>query len=378
MKKILSKTLAIAFISLAMYSGNVKACNNSSFTLVSLNQVGSGPTAVYTITTELCVGYGRTGVTFGADGDTGIFFDIAIYSPDPAIVTALTSYTSPLTGPPLPGGVYDGLPLGGAAWGLFNEQENLIFYDPLYTTNFACIASTAACGEAGSWCVELEIVFTGVMPDSLRALGIEGGVPFGGCWPNQDMLIDFTTLPVIWNGFSGNVAGGGVDLTWNTSQENNTEYFIVSRKNSKTSEFVELGKVDALNAGHSNKRYGFFDPQPVPGQNEYKVVLVDQDGNTFESETISIDYDAPDGLRLVSAWPIPTADITTLGVLSDKDIASAVKLYSISGQLLKEWTQELAIGLNEIKANLMGLPAGIYCLRLSAGTSEFEQKILKQ
>ena len=148
------------------------------------------------LTFQLDVGRGVNGTVLGADGDTRTFV-FAFFGGN-----TLISFT-----PAMVTGTITGCSMGGSSLGPlpapYNCQSSVLYMDPGYygippcaATPFACIQSTAQCGSVG---VETNnfTMFFDCIPDSMRAFGIEGsGNPLGGCYPDLDMLLDFTNINV--------------------------------------------------------------------------------------------------------------------------------------------------------------------------------------
>jgi hypothetical protein len=101
------------------------------------------------------------------------------------------------------------------------------------------------------------------MPDSVRVYGVEGGGnPVAGCYPDADMMINFTTLAVEWGTVEGIGLEHSVKLKWSTLSETNTDLFLVERA-SDNGDFVEIGTVDAAGLSTSLLKYEFVDLAPA-------------------------------------------------------------------------------------------------------------------
>ena len=176
----------LIFIIALLLAESGMACNNSSFTLDSMS---TSPGPVYNIYARLCIGYGKTGTTLGANDNTNRFA-ISMWSSNPGFMAGVSFFTPNITGPNPPNVTKAGA-LIGPTYGL--GESCSVRYGTLFGGNIACITSTASCGGVGSWCVQFHITCT-ILPDSMRAIGIEGLAPLGGCYGLSDMVIAFTTL----------------------------------------------------------------------------------------------------------------------------------------------------------------------------------------
>jgi Secretion system C-terminal sorting domain len=182
--KTINKFAALAGLIIALlFNSNANACNNSSLSLNSVSNSGG----VWYVSVTLCIGAGRSGAAFGADAPTGTTFGFAMFGPATLrnkVLSWNASVTSDYTGATYLGDTV------GPGFGL-GEATNLLYSHPEGNAFYTCISSTAECGSIHSDCKIYNFSFQGILPDSIRALGIEGLAPFGGCYPNADMVVRF-------------------------------------------------------------------------------------------------------------------------------------------------------------------------------------------
>lgn len=144
------------------------ACDRSSLTLNSVTDVGGGN---YDITLTFCVGAGRTGVILGA-GDYTSQWAVQVFG------ATITGYPATLTSP-ANGSTFNGSLAVG---------NQILSYAPT-TDNWACISSTATCGDTSTVCRTFTITTSG-LPGEITVLGAEaGGVAFNGCTGLADMTV---------------------------------------------------------------------------------------------------------------------------------------------------------------------------------------------
>jgi Secretion system C-terminal sorting domain len=389
MKKLLLKSLLLIIFS-ATISPNTKACDNSSYTLVSFVTT---PGPIYTITTQLCIGGGRSGVVFGAGGPTSGFFSVAVWSSAGAgIQAALTGWTinllpgTALNIPPaMPPGVvaFNANPLFG--YGPFGpgftlgESDNIIYGDPnCGCLDYACIFSTAGCGNVSSFCQNIVLTYAGIYPDSICVLGIEGLAPLGGCGCGTDMGIVLTPpLPVVWGDFSGLPSNDGVNLSWQAQTEPNTNEIVITRAFGHSNAFTEIARIPSNDDGGAHGEYSFFDSSPIRGLNAYKLMQTDENGNRSESKTIYVSYMAPTAMSLEKAFPNPVTENLNVTVSSHKEMMAALSLYNAEGKLMQTREMQLFTGVNDDVLKMTDLSPGIYFLRVTTDEGTIEKKILK-
>lgn len=152
-----------------LLGGSTWACNLTNFTLLNVTDLGGGQ---YALDVRFCVGAGRTGSTKGGDNGTNVFCLVKASNASFASVPA--TLTSPANGV-----VYQDTLIG---------PDTLYYYNPSYQ-DWACVSSTALCGNARPACIDFTIVTNG-LPDYITLLGAEGaGNILAGCYGNSDMTI---------------------------------------------------------------------------------------------------------------------------------------------------------------------------------------------
>lgn len=162
----------------------VQSCDLTELALDSLVQVGNE----WDIYVTLRIGAGVTGSTVQANNSTtNMIFAFWSCKDTIAIPYFTPSITSDSTGVTLDGYYIEQSFLGSSG--------NVLYQiDSINPGFFTCINSTLLCGRIHTQ--ESQLRFrTEVLPDSIRCYGAEGvGNPIGGCYPNPDMLIDFSAI----------------------------------------------------------------------------------------------------------------------------------------------------------------------------------------
>jgi hypothetical protein len=355
-----------------------KACNLTDLTL---NSVSPGPGSNYTITMTACYGYGQTGSSKGADNDTRTVA-IAWYSTDPLF--SIISF-----GPPQMVGTYSGCTMEGSDLGPqgspYNSQATILYIDPGYymippcvDQPYGCVTSTALCGNVGQQCVLYTLELSS-MPDSVRIFGAEGsGNPVAGCYPDADMMIDFSVLPARWGEFEAMPYGNTVNLNWTTVQELNTDFFIVERA-AVDGDFIEIGTVQAAGTSAFSKSYAFVDRHPCAKDVQYRLLLVDRDGRSDHSEVVSVHLEDSHELSWVAVGPVPTRNQVNLTFSeSEWEERLQFRVASIDGKLIAEREIDAHMGLNEIQLDLGEEQPGIYFVSLKNENRSLSYRILKQ
>ena len=384
MKISLIKYLAIGVLALLVSSSGMKACDRSDLTFLGIT--GSNmPFGPYVISVRLCVGMGVTLSTLGGDQRTNTFM-FAFWSANTNL--AISSFTpASVTGPPITvgGGCTPGVGCtntGGLFAGPFQGSTDCVRYAqggfPCNgTKSYGCISSTCLCGPAQALCTTHTFT-TNIIPDSMRATGIEGaGNNVGGCYPNADMKVDFNLVfPVLWGDVLGERSSVGVDVKWTTIRESNTDYFIVQRSSDGVN-FNEIGQVIAAGYSNNENAYAFMDNSPVVGQNLYRVVNVDKTGGSFDSQIVEVNYFRPESLSWGTVGPNPASEYLDMSFYSPKASKMSYQVFDLGGKLVLESQIDAVNGGNTARLDVSQLNAGSYFLALQSSTEKLTRKFVK-
>ena len=354
---------SLAIILCFSASNSVYGCDRSGYVLDSVVFDGTE----YSIYTTFCIGGGVIGSTFGADNFTATFA-FGLYGP---ASMQMTGYSPPFVISDTTNCLANSVTFSG---GSGMNVDTGIAYIP--SCVFTCINSTFACGRPHSDCNQLRIDVT-ELPDSIRLFGIEGtGNPIAGCFPNPEMGIFFNTLPVIWRTFDVQQKDETVDITWSTSQENNNSHFRIMRIGA-TGVWEELSTVNAVGYSEDHTSYDFTDAQPLPGINRYKVVQVDNDGRSSETEPLSVNFELEADFAWRQVGPIPTHDQLDLAYIISKPAPLQLNIFNLNGEVVYTQAVDAQFGLNRMSLDLNTLANGAYFLSLSGPEGKLSKKIVK-
>jgi hypothetical protein len=205
------------------------------------------------------------------------------------------------------------------------------------------------------------------IPDSLRAYGVEGAnIATNGCFPNSDMGLDLSTLPVVWGSFIGTGDESGVTLNWITYNDVSGSHYVVSRSNDGT-QYSSIGSVAGKSLDKNDVApYAFFDPNPMPGINYYKLTQMNDAGAISTSEIVQVVYNSPSSSQWNFVSPVPSQDFVNISFRSPAE------------QIVHTTQIEALIGSTDITLDLSNWASGFYFIRLTGGdNSILEKKIVK-
>ncbi len=100
-----------------------------------------------------------------------------------------------------------------------------------------------------------------------------------------------------------------VQLNWATINEQNYTHFTVQRSFDKGNTFSDIGLFSSDNSGN----YGLIDKNPVIGQNVYRLMQQDIDGNITYSNAVDINI-IDRSNHVVSLYPNPTRNVINLTI----------------------------------------------------------------
>lgn len=178
-------------------------------------------------------------------------------------------------------------------------------------------------------------------------------------------------LPVTWRNFYGETEHSGIALKWETSTEENSDFFIVEKLVDEN-EFAALGNVKAHGNTRAVQRYDFFDSEPAFGSNYYRLKQVDLDGKFTYSKMIHVLFD-PQVHGLYTAYPNPVTARLSVRRNFVFDGDARVMLVDQFGREIfsGEWKEEETIALPDLN-----IPAGLYRLIVTDRKGRYNQLIV--
>lgn len=182
-----------------------------------------------------------------------------------------------------------------------------------------------------------------------------------------------TTFPVELDRFAGEVQPGGNALSWQTLREENHWKFAVERSADGES-FAPIGEV--MGAGQAHQ-YAFFDAAPLP-LSYYRLKQIDFDGTFRYSSVLRLQRQAHGLAGTLTAYPNPTEGQLTLRYDSPSAGPMTLRLYDLTGRLLRRSQHDLLRGRNQVDLDLADLPGGTYQLEVRTVNQRLRLPIQRQ
>lgn len=187
-------------------------------------------------------------------------------------------------------------------------------------------------------------------------------------------LISFTATKLLGNEISGDSEKARALLSWRTSSEINSDYFDIERSQD-AKRWAHIGTVSANGDKTSYSDYSFTDDDTAgerigPGENLYRLKMVDKDGTFAYSRIRSLNFGSSTSGDRIVFYPNPVKDwLKIKGIGQGK-----VQLLNNSGSVIGEYNNVPKEGID-----MRGSRTGIYMIRiLNVDGSETVRKIIKE
>lgn len=176
--------------------------------------------------------------------------------------------------------------------------------------------------------------------------------------------------------FTAQKTGATAKLAWETAMESNTKSFEIQRSNDGIL-FTGIGSIAAAGNSVNRIKYNYIDNSPLPGNNYYRLQMLDLDGSSTHSNIVLLKFDG--GLIRPKVFPNPASKEVTLGFgIAWSDRPVLVTLYDKAGRLVLSKAIAKAANTEQLRWNK--LATGFYTLKLrQPGHSEetYELHILE-
>ena len=163
----------------------------------------------------------------------------------------------------------------------------------------------------------------------------------------------------------------GIELHWEADIPSDSISFEIQRSDNFTV-FESIGAVNSSQVGDLIP-LDYFDADPLPGNNRYRIKMLNKNGIFDYSNVILILFPPDPKIRV---YPNPA---TNQLIFDLRESAGAIKLYlfDTAGRLILkyDWTDETLDGLPRT-VDVSSLPNGIYFYKIQNGIEEFMDKIM--
>ncbi|MGY3088662.1 hypothetical protein ACVWYF_001702 [Hymenobacter sp. UYAg731] len=263
-------------------------------------------------------------------------------------------------------------PTGGS----FNARITLSYATDDYVTNATTTSLVVAKRNGGAWA---SIGSTNVgTSTTASSTPLTGTLTSGTFTSFSDFTLASTTpnvagtypgfnpLPVELTRFEATAKGAGVNLTWATASEKNSDQFEIQRSVTG-SEYATIGTAKGQGSTIMAHEYSFVDGRPLAGTSYYRLRQVDADGTFSYSPVAAVQTEASTKVEL---YPNPSANqlILPTGVG-----AVQYRIFNALGQLLLNGR-----ATDNDRLDISSLPKGPFFLELSSATGHHTQRLLRE
>ncbi|HFA48364.1 MAG TPA: T9SS type A sorting domain-containing protein [Bacteroidetes bacterium] len=166
-------------------------------------------------------------------------------------------------------------------------------------------------------------------------------------------------LPVELIRFTGKLTASGVQLNWETALPGSLHHFEIERSKDGRA-WGGIGKKVFL---PTSGDYGLLDEKPLPGNNYYRLKMVDLDGSFEYSKVVVVQLKEKGG---ISIFPNPAFEKLSL-FANWQPGGETVFVFSASGQLLLKKEVPATEKQQVLRLDVAALPPGVYFIKTVSG-----------
>lgn len=201
-------------------------------------------------------------------------------------------------------------------------------------------------------------------------IGFEGVSKYGNAIGLDDININYTGLaPVTLLSFDAKRNGSINNLSWTTSQEMNTNQYIVERS-ADGRNFSAIGTV----AANQSASYRYTDATPSKGINYYRLKVVDND-NSFKYSVIKNIRNL--GVADMFINPNPVQQTMKISIEAEQSENAAIVVTDLSGRRVSSTNISVTEGANNFDVPVSNLAKGSYIVMVKLSNQTIVKKINK-
>jgi hypothetical protein len=186
-------------------------------------------------------------------------------------------------------------------------------------------------------------------------------------------IVSAVPLPLTLYDFKVQRTGAIASLTWNTSQEINSNYFSVERSTDGI-HFNKIGEVKAAGNSSVTRSYRFTDATPAKGINYYRLQMADIDNSFKYSNTISI---RNTGSVTFTIYPNPVRGTLVVNLDAVKTEAAEVSITDFNGRKVYSHHENVTQGNNNIRVDVNNFSKGTYYIKIGLSNASYTGKFDK-
>jgi len=179
-------------------------------------------------------------------------------------------------------------------------------------------------------------------------------------------------LPVSLTSFKATVHNKeDVELTWVTSSERNSDYFVIERSTDGAS-FENIGTIDAAGNSSTTLTYSFNDNSPYSGVSYYRIKQVDYNGG-YEYSGV-IDVDVLTSIKVKSVKANQFTKSIEMTIVSPDDQVVMLDIFDLLGRTVHTENIDVQQGDNRHEVDLSDVTGGIHIMKITTSHKIYEWK----
>ena len=186
-------------------------------------------------------------------------------------------------------------------------------------------------------------------------------------------IVSSVPLPLTLNNFKIQRNGLVNILSWNTSQELNSNYFSIEHSSNGIN-FTKIGEVKAVGNSSVAQTYQFRDIHPVKGTNYYRLHMVDLNNTGKYSEVKSVKNT---GSVNFTIYPNPVKNTIQVNMDADKTEMADVSITDLNGRKVYGHQFSVRQGNNNFPVEVHNFPKGTYYLKVQLSNGTYTNKFNK-
>jgi hypothetical protein len=205
-------------------------------------------------------------------------------------------------------------------------------------------------------------------------IGFDGVSEFGNAFALDDINITYTgLLPVSVLSLSATRNGQVNNLHWITSNQANTNKFIVERSKNGIN-FSAIGQVNAATTNNITEDYFFVDATPAKGINYYRIRIVDID-NSYKLSVVRNVKNL--GVAELSINPNPVLQTMKVNIEAESTENAVLVVSDLMGKKIISKNILVSAGANNIEIPVSQLSKGTYLVAIRLSNQALVKRISK-
>ncbi|MDQ6609380.1 MAG: SGNH/GDSL hydrolase family protein [Bacteroidota bacterium] len=183
-----------------------------------------------------------------------------------------------------------------------------------------------------------------------------------------------TPLPAKLINFAGQRQGNNNNLKWTVAQEQDVESYEIERSEDGRT-WKKAGTIKSLGNSAIQRTYSFIDNAVSGVKQFYRLITVDINGTSNQSNIIILNGAKTNILKLGSLFPNPADSRINLVVDLPSKATVIIDVMDVIGRVVKTQKNSLESGSNTVELNVEELTKGSYFVRVASENDEFSPVI---